>query len=1218
MTRSQGLPRSSRSDVPSPRVLGLRRERAVEDLEMLGWTGPEHTSLLWTLAAAGSSDLALNNFVRLVDALRAAEEDGGLPAPGAAHPESMAATAAAQAGADAGQQGSSTPQQDAAQADGSQVDPAVAVPVGQVAQFMDAKAETLLAAVEENPNFRRRLFALLGASTALGDHVVANPGTWVDLAAPMPSRQEMMDAMLAAVGATPVEGAGELTFKAAITGSEADSALMVAYRNLLARVAAIDLASTMVERGHTPPKPLGFEALSLALTDAADAGLTAALAVACSMVYGKPGAESGKQPARLAVLAMGKCGAQELNYISDVDVIFVAEPADARAMRWAGEFINIGSRVFFEVDAALRPEGKRGALVRTLDSHVNYYRRWAKTWEFQALLKARPMSGDLELGRDYCEAISPMVWSAAEREDFVPDVQAMRRRVIENVPADLRERELKLGEGGLRDVEFAVQLLQLVHGRTDENLRVPATVSALRQLVDGGYVGREDGQVLIRCYEFMRLLEHRLQLHRLKRTHTLPEEDDIQERRWLAKTSGRVRSRDSSGAQRSLVEQLELDVRQSALQIQNLHRKLFYRPLLSSVVGMDADAVRLSPEAAKRQLAALGYESPQRAFEHLRALADGTTRKHKLQAIILPSLLEWLSATVDPDAGLLAYRKLSEAAMDRSWFLRLLRDENIVGKRLMFLLGTSPFLADLLLNSIDSVKLLSDGAKGPKLLDQEPAVVTHSLVAAASRQRAPDKAIGVARALRRAELSRIAAADLLGLMSVEEVCESLSWVWDAVLEAALQTEIRAWEDEHQTNAPATISVIGMGRLGGAELGYGSDADVMFVAEPVGSVASVAQEGDGAEAAVGGKDDVDVEKTGVDNSGAETQGSGADAVDSDATGSDVAGNGATDSGAEAVDPLKWAITICESVRRRLGKPSQDPPLEVDSNLRPEGRNGALVRTLASYERYYSEWGETWELQALLRATWIAGDKNLGMRFLRMIDQFRYPAGGATAKQVSEVRRMKARVDSERLPKGADKNLHTKLGRGGLTDVEWTAQLLTMQHCDKEHLRNTSTLGVLKEMAAEELISEADALTMREAWITATKARNALALVRGKRKDQLPASGKPLAQVAAAAGWPIEESQEFLDDYLKKTRRARTVVDRVFWGEDIVEDAEGSEFDHMDQLDWGADHHPEDSRAFGIGDHVELDKVLNADMLDRDWAADRRDEVVRAFRGRRPRL
>ena len=1196
MTRSQGHPRTSRSDVPSPRVLGLRRERAVEDLEMLGWTGPEHTSLLWTLAAAGSPDLALNNFVRLVEALRAAEEAGDLPEPGAAHPESVAAAAAAQDGVDAGQGGGAS-QQDAAQADASQVDPAAAVPVGQVAQFADAKATTLLAAVEENPNFRRRIFALLGASTALGDHVVANPGTWVDLAAPMPSRQEMMDAMLAAVGATPVEGAGELTFKAAITGSEADSALMVAYRNLLARVAAIDLASTMVERGHTPPKPLGFEALSLALTDAADAGLTAALAVACSMVYGKPGAENEKQPARLAVLAMGKCGAQELNYISDVDVIFVAEPADARAMRWAGEFINIGSRVFFEVDAALRPEGKRGALVRTLDSHVNYYRRWAKTWEFQALLKARPMSGDLELGRDYCEAISPMVWSAAEREDFVPDVQAMRRRVIENVPTDLRARELKLGEGGLRDVEFAVQLLQLVHGRTDENLRVSATVAALRQLVDGGYVGREDGQVLIRCYEFMRLLEHRLQLHRLKRTHTLPEEDDTQERRWLAKTSGRVRSRDSSGAQRSLVEQLELDVRQSALQIQNLHRKLFYRPLLSSVVGMDADAVRLSPEAAKRQLAALGYESPQRAFEHLRALADGTTRKHKLQAIILPSLLEWLSATVDPDAGLLAYRKLSEAAMDRSWFLRLLRDENIVGKRLMFLLGTSPFLADLLLNSIDSVKLLSDGAMGPKLLDQEPAVVTHSLVAAASRQRDPDKAIGVARALRRAELSRIAAADLLGLMSVEEVCESLSWVWDAVLEAALQTEIRAWEDEHQTNAPATISVIGMGRLGGAELGYGSDADVMFVAEPV------AQDGDGTEGAEGRRGDVDVEKTDVDNNGTAKQGSSADSAGS---------------GAEAVDPLKWAITICESVRRRLGKPSQDPPLEVDSNLRPEGRNGALVRTLASYKRYYSEWGETWELQALLRATWIAGDKNLGMRFLRMIDQFRYPAGGATAKQVSEVRRMKARVDSERLPKGADKNLHTKLGRGGLTDVEWTAQLLTMQHCDKEHLRNTSTLGVLKEMAGEELISEADALTMREAWITATKARNALALVRGKRKDQLPASGKPLAQVAAAAGWPIEESQEFLDDYLKKTRRARRVVDRVFWGEDIVEDAEGSEFDHMDQLDWGADHHPEDSRAFGIGDHVELDKVLNADMLDRDWAADRRDEVVRAFRGRRPRL
>lgn len=182
----------------------------------------------------------------------------------------------------------------------------------------------------------------------------------------------------------------------------------------------------------------------------------------------------------------------------------------------------MASETFFEVDAALRPEGKRGPLVRTLDSHVAYYQRWAKTWEFQALLKARFAVGDAELGRQYIDAMMPMVWTACERDDFVADVQAMRRRVEELVPADVRDRELKLGTGGLRDVEFAVQLLQLVHGRNDDTLHVASTVEALAALGSAGYIGRDDAANMTASYEFLRLLEHRLQLQRLKRTHLLP------------------------------------------------------------------------------------------------------------------------------------------------------------------------------------------------------------------------------------------------------------------------------------------------------------------------------------------------------------------------------------------------------------------------------------------------------------------------------------------------------------------------------------------------------------------------------------------------------------------------------------------------------------------------------------------------------------------------
>ncbi|HIW92850.1 MAG TPA: bifunctional [glutamine synthetase] adenylyltransferase/[glutamine synthetase]-adenylyl-L-tyrosine phosphorylase [Candidatus Corynebacterium avicola] len=1050
--------RTSRSRVPSPASLGLSRTSAADDLAALGWDDEEHLDILGVLSSVGEPDRALNAVVRLIETL---EQDGVTG---------------------------------------------------------EASAEALRAALDTDPMFRIRLLALLSGSTLLGDHVIANPRVWPRLTGKLPERDEIMSELLESVDAEPVHESGDsLMYRATVTGVDADRAMRTAYRTVLARIAAIDLAATFIQRtprhgqsehtsragetedGKMPP-PVPFSDLTARLSDAADAALTAALAVATATVF-----PEGEVPVKLAVVAMGKCGARELNYISDVDVIFVAEPADARATRLAGEFINIGCRVFFEVDAALRPEGRHGALVRTLESHLAYYRRWASTWEFQALLKARPMTGDLELGRDYVDQLAPMVWSAAEREDFVPDVQAMRRRVIDNVPDELMPRELKLGPGGLRDVEFAIQMLQMVHGRVDESLRVRSTVEALDALVHGGYVGREDGHVLTRCYAYMRMLEHRLQLQHLRRTHLLPADDDTTGQLWLARTAG-VRSDSQTGP----VAALTSNVRKVGLQIRQLHNKLFYRPLLTSVVAMSIDELRLTPEAAQRQLAALGYKHPSRAMDHLTALASGTSRKDRIQAMILPSLMEWLAPTADPDAGLLAYRKLSEAAFDSSWFLRLLRDENIVGQRLMHILGTSPYVADLFIASPDAVRLLSDGANGPKLLEKDPTVISHSLVAASARHRDPDKAIAAARALRRTELARVASGDLLGLIDTPEICRSLSWVWDAVLEAALDAEIKAWEDANHRQAPARISVIGMGRLGGAELSYGSDADVMFVCEPVTDVSTD------------------------------------DAVDADGDG---------ESGTEN-DAVAWATAICKQMRTRLSRPSQDPPLEVDLNLRPEGRSGPTVRTLESYRNYYSRWGETWEFQALLRATWIAGDKDLGIRFLRMIDEFRYPENGADRTTVQQVRRMKARVDAERLPQGADRYTHTKLGRGGLSDIEWTVQLLTMQHSHQiNNLHNTSTLEVLEEIRVAGLLSEADVETLREAWLTATRARNAIILVNAKRRDQLPAPGPLLGQIAAAANWGSEDSQGFLDDYLKTTRRARKVIDRVFWGEEVTD----AEFD-----------------------------------------------------------
>jgi len=950
-------------------------------------------------------------------------------------------------------------------------------------------AERLVAALTDRREFdaalraevglRGRLLALLGSSTVLGDHLALHPDRWHRLRADhsaTPAGDEAAAALLAAVGAepdAPPAGApGGAT--ATVTGSAAASALRTAYRDELLVLAAADLGAV-----SEPDLPvLGVEEVAARLSDIAGAALRAALAVAVAEAVD----DQGNEPGRLAVIAMGKCGGCELNYVSDVDVVFVAEPADAATARLAGRMMRILGDSCFEVDANLRPEGRQGALVRTLDGHVAYYKRWAKTWEFQALLKARPIAGDPELGKAYAEAVAPMVWSAAGRPDFVVDVQAMRRRVEENVRPEHRAREIKLGPGGLRDVEFAVQLLQLVHGRTDEALRSGSTLDALRALSDGGYVGRDDGANLAASYRFLRLLEHRMQLQRLRRTHLLPAPEDTDALRWLAR-SAKLRP----DGRNDVVGVLMGEWGRNSRRVRRLHEKLFYRPLLTAVSRLSVDSARLSEKAAAARLGALGWTSPEGALGHLRALTGGFSRAAAIQQTLLPVLLDELARSPDPDRGLLAYRRVSEALADTPWYLRLLRDEGLVAQRLMQLLGTSALVPDLLVRAPEVLRLLAAPTAGHvDELQRDPADFAVSLLRTVARQTDPDSAAATARSLRRHELLRVACADLLGMLSTRQVCAALSSVWVAVLAATLESVQRSMETGDR-GRPARLAVIGMGRLGGAELGYGSDADVLFVCEPV-------------------------------------------------------------EGADERDAVRYASQVAETVRRRLGSASPDPALVVDADLRPEGRNGPLVRTMESYRAYYARWSQAWEAQALLRASPVAGDPGLGVRFVEMVDPVRYPAEGLDQATVTEIRRIKARVDAERLPRGADRTLHTKLGLGGLADVEWTIQLLQLQHAgDLPELRTTSTLDGLREAGEAGLLSAEEVSELTAAWTLATRARNAVMLVRGKPGDQLPRSGRELAAVAYALGYPADgDPGVFLDDYRRTARRARTIVERVFYG------------------------------------------------------------------------
>jgi [glutamine synthetase] adenylyltransferase / [glutamine synthetase]-adenylyl-L-tyrosine phosphorylase len=946
-------------------------------------------------------------------------------------------------------------------------------------------------ALRDDDQLRERLVSVLGASAALGDHLSRHPADWRLLAhdASFPPKDDeagLRDDLLAAVGVTASQDA--VAALAVPDGRDPATRLRIAYRRRLLQLAALDLTGAR-----------SLDETMTALADLASAALEAALAIARAEL------PAGQRGGRLAVIAMGKTGARELNYASDVDVIFVAGPADAAvpgddvtALRTATALASGMIRVcsqstpegqLFPVDPNLRPEGRDGPLVRTVASHRAYYERWAKTWEFQALLKARFVAGDARVGADYLAAVMPTVWHAAQRDDFVADVQAMRRRVVASLPPDEAGRELKLGPGGLRDIEFTVQLLQLVHGRGDETLREPATLPALAALAAGGYVGRSDATAMAEAYRFLRNVEHLLQLRRLRRTHLLPE--DPAALREVGRALRRMRlgpaadpasAPPSQAASADPAEALAAEWRQHAGQARQLHEKLFYRPLLDAVARLPGEATRLTPEAARDRLEALGYADPAGALRHIEALTAGVSRKAAMQRTLLPVLLGWLADAPEPDAGLLAFRQVSEALGRSPWYLRLLRDNAVVAQRMARLLASSRYAAGLLLRAPEAVAMLGDDAQ---LAARPQTELLTEAAAAVHRHDSAEAAARAVLAIRRRELLRTAAADVLGLAGIDDTGEALT----AVAEVSVAAMLRAAVAEAERAAgplPTRLAVIGMGRFGGHEMGYASDADVLFVHDPL--------PGAGEEAAT-----------------------------------------------------RAAHAVAERLRALLSKPGPDPALIVDAALRPEGRQGPLVRTLASYRAYYRRWAVPWEAQALLRAEFTAGDHRVGDAFTAMADEIRYPEGGIDQAGIREIRRIKARMEAERMPRGVEPALHLKLGPGGLADVEWVAQLLQLEHAwAVPELRSTRTNATLAAARSAGLISAADAARLIASWLLARRIRDAVMLVRGRPSDTLPSLPGDLAVVAQVLGYPPDGAQDLAQDWRRSARQARAVMERLFYG------------------------------------------------------------------------
>ncbi|MGY6499874.1 MAG: bifunctional [glutamine synthetase] adenylyltransferase/[glutamine synthetase]-adenylyl-L-tyrosine phosphorylase [Acidimicrobiales bacterium] len=755
----------------------------------------------------------------------------------------------------------------------------------------------------------------------------------------------------------------------------------------------------------------------------------------------------------LAVVGMGKFGARELNYWSDIDVMFVGEGAADSLARPARKVVELASRCY-RIDTALRPEGRDGALVRTVDSYRAYWERWAEPWEFQALLKAAVVAGDRQLGSQFESAVATALWDRPFGPDDLRSVRALKART--EAATDKRgtaDRHLKLGPGGIRDVEFSVQLLQLVHGHTDPAIRLRATIPALRELGRAGYIGADDAEGLEDAYRFLRRVEHVLQLSDGHQTHVLPA--DAADLDDLARVLG---YRGPSDARPGTLLTAERKAQRS--RVRAIHERLYFRPLLEAFAEVPG---ALTPVAAAARLGAFGFTDANRTRSAVRELTSGLNRRSRLMAQMLPLILDWLSTSPDPDQGLLGLRTLVADRTRAPRVTATFRESPEAARRLCVLLGTSSWLASTVSHDPELV------ARLPRL-GREAETPRREMIESAHRSidwRADlaDRQGGLRRWKDRRVLA-VAVADLLDDATVAETGARLSRVAEATLDAAL--------DALEPRIP--FAVIAAGRLGAQGLAYHSDLDVLFVHEGSGS-----------------------------------------------------------------DDDEEANRIASGLLKFIGGSTPSERLYlVDADLRPEGRQGPLSRTINGFHAYWERWSEPWERLAMVRAYPVAGDRAVGRAWADLAAHYVWDTPLDTA-QVREIRLVKARMENERIPANEDPRFHLKLGKGGLADVELCVQLLQLQH----DVRADGTVSAVDALRLDGVLPPADADVLLEAYEWCERVRNRWHLLRNGPGDSLPSDPAALQRLARSLD---TTPSRLRDDFLRVTRRSRTVVEPLFYGDD----------------------------------------------------------------------
>jgi glutamate-ammonia-ligase adenylyltransferase len=819
-----------------------------------------------------------------------------------------------------------------------------------------------------------------------------------------------------------------------------------------------------------------------------------------------------------AVIAMGKLGGQELNYSSDVDLMFVhgdALPhevvlATGRRMdplsylnRLAETLIKTlaeetaGGHVF-RVDMRLRPEGRFGPLTRSLAGFAAYYESWAENWERQALLKARFIAGDHALGQAFMAMVTPFVYRRYVTQSFLDEVRANKRRIEQKCALEGQtESNIKTGYGGIRDIEFIVQRLQLQYGGAQPRLRAAGTLPALQRLRHAGLLTDRQAHDLSDDYQFLRTLEHRLQLLQGFQTQTLPPAEDVQERARLARRMGFANA-----------SEFNAELQQRRDRVHNYLQHLFYlnnadntnrsrsSDLDSNWVDLDELLDNIDAQAARQRLSErleqAGFRNLPAALNALQLPMRGnefgemppdTPIEFKA---IAPRLLDLALRAADPDAALAGVEALALAVPNRAQLYASLDDSPEMLARLVTLAGASPPSIRRLCRHLEWLETLFNTEE----VSQTQTDLTQELLARLGAAGGYEAQLDTTARFQQREMLRIGAQDIWEEIDVIGAMNALTDLAAAVLQALLHIGAEALIAAHPDPdfARATlerVAILGLGKLGGRELGYASDWDVIFVYDEPHARRTAARSAERfvlAEALV----------TRVTNAG------------------------------KAMAP-------------------RGAQLELDLRLRPWGRKGALIHTLRGLAAYHRTAGETWERQAAVKARFVAGNPAVGRRAERILYAVSY-GRGITPEEDAAVQAMKGRIEHERL-KPEERDADLKLGWGGLSDVEWIAQRLQLLNGPQfPTLRQPSTLSALSALAAARLLDNAEADALTDAYLLLTRVRNAIWLQNNAGQDRFPADPARARALARQLGYldtPRSDSATSLWDdvraHMQETRR-----------------------------------------------------------------------------------